>query len=149
MAARATSSGSWPSRGTEITPRGSNCQATAPAPASWPPALVKIERTSAAVRLRLSVAASTRMATPPGPVALVDDLLVLLGLVAAGRLLDGALDVVRGHVGRARLLDREAQTVVRVGVAAARARRDGDLAPDLGEDGAALGVVDALLALDL
>ena len=67
IAASATSSASTPVRGTAISPRGSNCQATAPEPASWPPDLVNIERTSAAVRLRLSVWASTRTATPPGP----------------------------------------------------------------------------------
>ena len=81
-------------------------------------------------------------------VALVDDLLELLGLAAAGRLVDRPLDVVGRHVDRARLLDGEPEPVVRVGVAAALARRDADLARDLREEGAALGVVDALLALD-
>ena len=57
-------------------------------------------------------------------VALVDDLLELLGLAAAGRLVDRPLDVVGRHVHRARLLDREAQPVVGVGVAATLARRD-------------------------
>ena len=81
-------------------------------------------------------------------VALVDDLLELLGLAAAGRLVDRALDVVGRHVDRARLLDRQAQPVVGVGVAATLPRGDRDLARDLGEEGAALGVGDALLALD-
>ena len=52
-------------------------------------------------------------------VALVDDLLVLLGRAAADRLLDGALDVVGGHVDGARLVHRQAQPVVGVGIAAA------------------------------
>ena len=81
-------------------------------------------------------------------VALVDDLLELLGLAAAGRLVDRPLDVVGGHVDRARLLDREAQPVVGVGVAATLPGRHADLAGDLGEQGAALGVGDALRALD-
>ncbi len=81
-------------------------------------------------------------------VALVDDLLELLRLAAAGRLLDRPLDVVGGHVDRARLLDRQPKPVVRVRVAAALACCDADLAGDLREERAALGVVGALLALD-
>ena len=81
-------------------------------------------------------------------VALVDDLLELLGLAAAGRLVDRPLDVVGRHVDRARLLDGEPKPVVGVGVAATLPRRDADLAGDLGEQGAALGVGDALRALD-
>ena len=75
-----------------------------------------------------------------GAVALVDDLLVLLGLAAAGRLVDRPLDVVGRHVHRARLLDREAEPVVRVRVAAALPRGHADLARHLGEERAALGV---------
>src|SRR4029079_11595204 len=45
-------------------------------------------------------------------VALVDDLLELLGLAAAGRLVDRPLDVVGGHVDRSRLLDRAPEPVV-------------------------------------
>ena len=67
-------------------------------------------------------------------VALVDDLLELLGVAAAGRLVDRALDVVGGHVDRAGLLDGEPEPVVGVRVAAALPRRDADLAGDLGED---------------
>ena len=48
-------------------------------------------------------------------VALVADRLVVLG-VAAGGLLDGALDVVLGHVLGARGLDGEAQARVHVGI---------------------------------
>ena len=81
-------------------------------------------------------------------VALVDDLLELLRVTAAGRLVDRPLDVVGGHVDRARLLDREAQPVVGVGVAAALPRRHADLPGDLGEQGSALGVGDAFGALD-
>ena len=84
-----------------------------------------------------------------GAIALVDDLLVLLALAAPGRLLHGALDRVDRHVRGARLLDREAQPEVAVGVTAARARRHRDLSAHLREDGAALDVVDALVALDL
>ncbi len=40
---------------------------TAPVSARLPPFLVKVERTSEAVRLRLSVSTSTITATPPGP----------------------------------------------------------------------------------
>ena len=85
---------------------------------------------------------------PARAVALVDDLLELLGVAAAGRLVDGPLDVVRRHVDGAGLLDGEAQAVVRVRIAATLAGGHGDLARDLGEQGAALGIGDALGALD-
>jgi hypothetical protein len=49
-----------------ICPFRSNCQATAPGSAVDPPFLEKILRTSAPVRLRLSVSTSTITATPPG-----------------------------------------------------------------------------------
>ena len=81
-------------------------------------------------------------------VALVDDLLVLLGLAATSRLVDRPFDVISGHVHRARLLDREAQPVVGVGVAATLPGGHRDLPGDLGEERAALGVGDALGALD-
>ena len=42
-------------------------KATAPVSARLPPLLVKNERMSEAVRLRLSVIASTISAAPPGP----------------------------------------------------------------------------------
>ncbi len=81
-------------------------------------------------------------------VALVDDLLELLGLAAAGRLVDRPLDVVGRHVDRARLLDGEPQPVVGVRVAAALPGSHGDLPGDLGEQCSALGVGDALGAFD-
>ena len=58
-----------------------------------------------------------------GAVALVDDLLEVLGAELAGRLLDRALDVVLGAAERAGLVDRVAEPQVRGGVAAAVARR--------------------------
>ena len=82
-------------------------------------------------------------------VALVDDLLELLGLASTRRLVDRSLDVVRGHVDRARLLDCEAESKVGVRIPAAGACRHGNFPCDLGEQRAALGVVGALLALDL
>ncbi len=48
------------------TPTWSNMKETAPVVARLPPFLVKIARTSPAVRLWLSVKASTITATPPG-----------------------------------------------------------------------------------
>ena len=47
-------------------PLRSNCQATAPGSAIEPPFFEKMLRTSAPVRLRLSVSTSTITATPPG-----------------------------------------------------------------------------------
>ena len=51
---------------TTITPRLANCQPTAPGSAIEPPSLEKMLRTSAPVRLRLSVSTSMSSATPPG-----------------------------------------------------------------------------------
>src|SRR4051794_27882158 len=81
-------------------------------------------------------------------VALVDDLLELLPVAAAGRLVDRPLDVVGRHVHRAGLLDREPQPVVRVRIPAALSRRNADLAGDLREEGASFRVVRALRAFD-
>jgi hypothetical protein len=108
--------------------------------------LVNTARTTAAVRFRLLVAVSTSSA---GAVTLVHDLLVLLCLIAAAGLVDGALDDVGRHVGRAGLVERQPQTVVGVRVGPTGAHRDADLTGDLGEYRAALGIVGALLALDL
>gem|GEM_PF-5467457 len=55
-----------PALGKTSTPFLSNIQATQPASPMFPPFLDMTWRMSATVRFRLSVAASTRMATPPG-----------------------------------------------------------------------------------
>ncbi len=59
--------------GSTITPLRSNCHATAPGSAIEPPSFENMVRTSAPVRLRLSVRHSTKTATPDGRVALVGD----------------------------------------------------------------------------
>ena len=51
---------------TSMTPRRLNCQLTDPGSASEPPSLLNTPRTSAPVRLRLSVSTSISRATPPG-----------------------------------------------------------------------------------
>ena len=66
------------------------------------------------------------------PVALVADLVVVLG-VAARRLLDGALDVVLGHVLGARREDRGAQARIERRVRQAELGGTGDFAGELGE----------------
>src|SRR5207249_11640455 len=83
-----------------------------------------------------------------GAVALEGDVLVGHAFQLAGPLLDGALDVVGGHVHGLGLLDRGAQAGVRVGVTTAEAGGDRQLADDLGEDLAPLGIEGALLVLD-
>src|SRR5262249_26835700 len=67
IAMSATSSPSLPLASIEITPRESNSQPTQPDSPRLPPPRVKALRTSATVRLRLSVIDSTRIAAPPGP----------------------------------------------------------------------------------
>src|SRR5262249_2664228 len=80
---------------------------------------------------------------------LVLDLLELDALGPAAPPLDGPLDRVVGHVSFLRSLHRQAQARVALGIGAALARGDQDLAPQLGEELAALDVGCALLALDL
>ena len=64
MAASVTSSGSLPFSGMLSRPRCSNCQATG---VREPPILLKMLRTSEAVRFRLSVITATITATFAGP----------------------------------------------------------------------------------
>src|SRR4051794_15173547 len=66
-AASVSSSSSTPSAGTSTTPRRSKSHATAPDVPRLPSFFANVWRTSLAVRLRLSVSASTITATPLGP----------------------------------------------------------------------------------
>ena len=122
--------------------------ATAPVAPRLPPCLVNTARTAPPVRLRLLERASTMIATPPGPIALVADRLVGLGVGARG-LLDGTLDVVLGHVLGAGGLDGEAQARVHLGVGQAVPDRDRDLARQLGEQLGAGRVLAALAVHDV
>ena len=100
-----------------------------------PPAWVKAARTSAAVRLRLSVSASQSTATPAGAVALVHDGLVVGGVLAGTEgLVDGGLDLVLGQGVALGLLDGGGQRCVVVGVRVATLLGShGDVARQLGE----------------
>src|SRR5260221_1432662 len=82
-------------------------------------------------------------------VALIDDALDLRALGAADGLVDRALDVRERYVDRPGAVHREAEPEVAIGIAAALARGEHDLAGHLGEDRATFDVVRALLALDL
>ena len=82
-------------------------------------------------------------------VTLVGDFLVVFTLTFARRLLDGAVDVVVGHVVVFRLGDDIAELGVQRRVGAARPDGDGDLAADLGEDLASGSVRLALLHLNI
>src|SRR5690606_2859769 len=79
-----------------------------------------------------------------GAVALVGELLVAAALELARALLDGAVDVLVGHVDGLGRVDGRAKTRVAVRVTAAGLGGDGDLADDLGPGGGALGVGDRL-----
>ena len=83
-----------------------------------------------------------------GAVALVADLVIVLA-VGAGRLLDGAVDVILRHVFRARILDGEAQAGVHLGIRQAELRGDGDFARQLGEQLGPLGVGRTLAVHDV
>src|SRR5690606_18899366 len=82
-------------------------------------------------------------------IAFVADFLVVVAVGAASAALDGALDVVLGHVGVGGLVPGHGQARVAVGVRAAGARRDGDLADDFGPELAPLGVLTPLAVLDI
>src|SRR5258708_5996976 len=81
-------------------------------------------------------------------VALVHDAFDLRPLGAADGLVDRPLDVRERYVDRPGAVHREAEPEVAVGIAAALASGEHDLAGHLGEDRAAFDVVRALLALD-
>ena len=85
-----------------------------------------------------------------GAVTLIGDGLVVVGVAGAQRLVDGALDVVVGHVGGLGLGHdgRETGVVIRI-ARAALLDGDDDLLGDLGEGGAALGVSRALRLLNI
>ena len=83
-----------------------------------------------------------------GAVALVGDLLVGDAFEFAGAALDGALDVVGGHVLGFGGGDGSAEAGVAVGISSALLGGDGDFLDEAGEDLAAFGVKRALLMLD-
>ncbi len=131
----------WPTR--------SNMKATLPVSPSAPPCLLNAARTSrggavAVVGQRLDDDRDAARA-----VALVADLLVVGVVVAAGGALDRALDVVLGHVGRARGAIAARRRGLCVGIRHALARGNGDLAAELGEMLGALGVLRALAVHDV
>jgi hypothetical protein len=82
-------------------------------------------------------------------VALIDHVLVVVLVLAAGSLLDDALDVVVGDVVGVSLGDEVTELGVVVGVGTALLDNDGDLAADLGEDLALYSICCFLLALDI
>ena len=82
------------------------------------------------------------------PVPLVQDALDLDTLAAAGRTLDGPVDVRVWHVHRARTVDRETEPEVPLGVPPTLTRGEHDLPRHLGENDAPLDVGRAFLALD-
>ena len=79
-----------------IRPSRSKPWLTLPPAPRLPPFFEKTVRTLVAVRLRLSVSASTIERDSAGAEALVADFLVILGVRARG-LVDRALDIVLGH----------------------------------------------------
>ena len=84
-----------------------------------------------------------------GSISLVGDLLVVGAVALAGGLLDGALNVVVGHVGGLRLCDDVLQLAVQIGIrAAAGLYGDHDFAADLGKDLALCSIRLGLFILD-
>ena len=84
-----------------------------------------------------------------GRIAFVGDGFVVHIAQLAGSLLDGALDIIVGHVVALGLGDDVAQLGVAFGIAAAFAHGDGDFTADLGKDLAAGRVGLALLHCDI
>ena len=83
-----------------------------------------------------------------GTVALEGDVLVARAFDLTRAALDGALDVVVGHVLGLGCHDGAAQARIAVGISAAGLGRDHDFLDQAGKDLAALGVECALLVLD-
>ena len=86
---------------------------------------------------------------PAYAVAFVADLLVVRAFESARAALDRALYRVLGQVLILRLVHGETQPRIRVDVAAAQPRGDGDFLDETGEDFAALGVLPLLAMLDV
>src|SRR5690606_10458559 len=84
-----------------------------------------------------------------GTIAFITDLFEVVAIGSARAALNGALDVVLGHVGRGGLVPCQAQTRVGVRVGAAGACRNGDFTDDLGPELAALGVLTPFAVLDV
>src|ERR1035437_7798353 len=108
-----------------ICPQCVNRNDTEPSVPRLPPFLEKAWRTSATVRVLLSVMQSTATA------------------------LDGALDVVLGHIIGIRLVHRQAQARITIRVAAAQPCRHGDFLDQSREIFTALGILLALAVLDV
>ena len=115
-----------------MTPTWSNMNDTAPVSARLPPLLVKVERTSDGGAVAIVGQHLDDDGDAAGPVALVADLVIDLG-VAAQRLLDGALDIVLGHVLGPRRDDGGAQPRIHGGIGQPQLGRDGDFAGELAE----------------
>ena len=84
-----------------------------------------------------------------GPVSLVEDFLVVVALESARTALDRARDIVLGHALPLGLVDRQSQARIRVGIAAARARRYRDLTNQFRKQLAAFLILSALAVLDI
>ena len=130
-------------------PTWSNMNATEPSVPMLPPNFENAWRTSATVRIRLSVMRIDDDGRAADAVAFVADFLVVRAIDAARAALDRAVDVVLRHVGVVRLVDGEAQARIRVGVAAAHAGRDLDFLDEARPDLAALRVGRCFLMLDV
>src|SRR5262249_3129941 len=83
----------------------------------------------------------------PDAVAFIAHLLVVGSFEAPDAALDGALDVVPGHVAGIGLVHRQAQPRVGVGIAASQARCNRDFLDQPGENLAALRVLAVLAVL--
>ena len=76
-----------------------------------------------------------------GAIAFIDDLFIVLGIAGTQGLVNGALDIIVGHIGSLSLGDNSGQLGVAAGItAAALLYRHDHLAGDLGEGLGTLGV---------
>ena len=84
-----------------------------------------------------------------GRVTFIGQLLHVIGFVGAGAASNGAIDGVAGHIGAQRLVHRRAQPRVILWQGAALLGGDDQLANELGEHLAALGILGRLAVLDI
>src|SRR5690606_10126825 len=82
-------------------------------------------------------------------IAFVTDFFVVGAFQAASAALDGAVDVVLGHIGPSRLVDRQPEARVGGDVAAAHTGCYRDFLDETGPDFAALGIGGGFFMLDV
>src|SRR5712692_10028308 len=86
---------------------------------------------------------------PARAITFITDFFVMRALELTGAALNGAFDIILGHILAQRLVDDGAQPRVMPGIPAPGAGGDGNLADNFGENFTALGVLRPFVAADI